>query len=160
MKMLKKGFLIELIYKNEKIFLPIQKYTINNKMDPNVEKIVEAAASGAITYGVIYAMLGNYGGVRVAGMEFSPAMGMASTVFVSDLAASYIGDELAKLNTMDELDDAIKGTIKPVLVGGCSVVAAKMLIGDYKDNSAIFKVAGLGAGSSVLGAALLEMVPK
>ena len=129
-------------------------------MDPNVEKIIEAAASGAITYGVIYAMLGNYGGVRVAGMEFSPAMGMASTVFVSDLAASYIGDELAKMNTVDELDDAIKNSIKPVLVRGCSVVAAKLMIGDYKDNSAILKVAGLGAGSSVVSAIVLDKVQK
>ena len=129
-------------------------------MDPNVEKIVEAAASGAMAYGAIYMLLGNYGGVRVAGMEFSPAMGMATTVFVSDLAASYIGDELAKLNTVDELDDAIKNSIKPVLVGGCSVVAAKMMIGDYKDNSAILKVAGLGAGSSVVSAIVLDKVQK
>ena len=99
-------------------------------MDPNVEKIVEAAASGAMAYGAIYMLLGNVGGVRVAGIELSPPAAMASTVFVSDLAASYIGDELAKLNTVDELDDAIKNSIKPVLVGGCSVVAGKYLIGD------------------------------
>jgi hypothetical protein len=80
-------------------------------MDPNVEKNIEAAVSGAVTYGAIRMLLGNYGGVSVGGMEFSPAMGMAVTVFGSDLAAAYIGDELAKLNTMDELDDAIKGSV-------------------------------------------------
>ena len=129
-------------------------------MDPNVEKIVEAAASGAMTYGAVYMLLGNVGGVRVAGMDLSPPAAMASTVFVSDLAASYIGDELAKLNTVDELDDAIKNSIKPVLVGGCSVVAGKYLIGDYRDNSAILKVAALGAGSSVVSAIVLDKVQK
>jgi hypothetical protein len=129
-------------------------------MDPNVEKILEAAASGLMTYGAVYMMLGNYGSIPIAGMEFSPAAGMGLTVMGADLAASYIGDELAKMNTLDQYDDTIRGAIKPALVGACSVGAAKLLIGSYKDNSAIFKVAGLGASSSVFGAYLLDMVPK
>ena len=129
-------------------------------MDPNVEKIIEAAASGAFTYGAVYLMLGNFGSIPIAGMQFSPAAGMAVTVFGADLAAAYIGDELAKMNTMDEFDDTIRGAVKPALVGACSVAAGRLLIGNYNDTSAMAKVAALGAGSSIGGAYLADMVPK
>ena len=129
-------------------------------MDPNLEKIVEAAASGAVAYGAIYFIMGNYGTIPIAGMEFSPAAGMAVTVAGADLAASYLGDELAKMNSVDELDDTIKGAVKPVLVGACSVAAGRLLIGNYNDASAMATVAALGAGSSVLGSYVSDMVPK
>ena len=129
-------------------------------MDPNLEKILEAAASGAVCYGAVYMIMGNYGTIPIAGMEFSPAAGMAVTVVGADLAASYLGDELAKMNTMDEFDDTIKGAVKPVLVGACSVAAGRLLIGNYNDASAMATVAALGAGSSVGGAYLADMVPK
>ena len=129
-------------------------------MDPNLEKIVEAAASGAVAYGAIYFIMGNYGTIPIAGMEFSPAAGMAVTVAGADLAASYIGDELAKMNSMDEFDDTIRGAVKPVLVGACSVAAGRLLIGNYNDASAMATVAALGAGSSVGGAYLADMLPK
>ena len=129
-------------------------------MDPNVEKIIEAAASGVVAYGAVYMIMGNFGTIPIAGMEFSPAAGMAVTVAGADLAASYIGDELAKMNSVDELDDTIRGAVKPVLVGACSVAAGRLLIGNYNDASAMAKVAALGAGSSVLGSYVSDMVPK
>ena len=130
-------------------------------MDPNVEKIIEAAASGAVTFGAVYLIMGNYGTIPLAGgVEVSPAMGMAVTVFGADLAASYLGDELAKMNTMDEFDDTIRGAVKPALVAACSVAAGRLLIGNYNDTSAMAKVAALGAGSSIGGAYLADMVPK
>jgi len=129
-------------------------------MDSNVEKLIEAAASGAVTYGAVYLILGNYGSIPIAGMEFSPAAGMAVTVFGADLAASYIGDELAKLNTLDQFDDTIKGAVKPAIVGACSIAAGRLLIGNYTDTSAMAKVAALGACSSIGGAYQSDMVPK
>jgi hypothetical protein len=129
-------------------------------MDPNVEKILEAAASGAVCYGAVYMILGNFGTIPIAGMEFSPAAGMAVTVAGADLAANYLADELAKMNTMDEFDDTIKGAVKPALVGACSVAAGRLLIGNYSDASAMAKVAGLGAGSSIGGSYIADMVPK
>jgi len=46
-------------------------------MDPKVEKKNVAGASGLMTYGAVYMMLGNCGSIPVAGMEFSPPAGMA-----------------------------------------------------------------------------------
>ena len=129
-------------------------------MDPNVKTIIEAAASGAVCYGAVYMIMGNYGTIPIAGIEFSPAAGMALTVMGSDLAASYIGDELAKLNKMDEFDGTIRRAVKPALVGACSVAAGRLLIGSYNDTAAMAKVAGLGAGSAIGGAYLTDMVPK
>jgi len=124
------------------------------------DKFVEAAASGVVAYGAVYMIMGNFGTIPIAGMEFSPAAGMAVTVAGADLAANYLADELARMNTMDELDDTIKGAVKPALVGACSVAAGRLLIGNYSDASAMAKVAALGAGSSIGGSYLADMAPK
>ena len=127
----------------------------------DTDKLVEALASGAVNYGAVYLILGNYGTVALpGGMEVSPAAGMALTVASADLAASYIADEVEKMNSADQFDESIRGAIKPAMTGLASVAAGRLLIGQYADTAAMAKVAGLGAGSSVGGKYIADMVPK
>ena len=127
----------------------------------DTDKLLEAASSGLVTYGAVYLILGNYGTVALpGGMEVSPAAGMALTVASADLAASYISDEVEKMNSADQFDESIRGAIKPAMTGLASVAAGRLLIGQYADTSAMAKVAGLGAGSSVGGKYIADMVPK
>ena len=127
----------------------------------DTDKLLEAASSGLVTYGAVYLILGNYGTVVLpGGMEVSPAAGMALTVASADLAASYIADEVEKMNSADQFDESIRGALKPAISGTCAVAAGRLLIGQYNDTAAMAKVAGLGAGSSVAGKYISDMVPK
>jgi hypothetical protein len=121
--------------------------------------VLRPSADAVIALAGTSAVIGTEGQIKFGPVMLGTPVALAATAYLTNIGFNIVKDQLKKSQS-DKMVDLEVGLAGPLLNAGImtGVGFAFMIMGPYASNSAMFKVAAVGALSNFAGPRLYEVV--